>query len=103
MAKLGEKYFEIGRGYEFVSPNYKRPYIIGVDIKETTKPFVLASGDNHSDSGAIAVSVEELLSGKWKDHISKSNCTEFVDSLKQALDSGESFPPMFLQKDVNKE
>ncbi len=103
MGTLGNRFHEIGRGYEIVSSQYKRPYIIGVDINENDKPFVLASGDHHSDLGATTVSVEDLLSEKWEEHISKSNCAEFVIELRRAISSGESFPPKFLIEIVNNE
>ena len=38
MAQLGEKYFEISRGYEQKSKHYKCPYITGVNIFEKEKP-----------------------------------------------------------------
>ena len=103
MSKLGNRFYEIGKGYEVVSTQYKRPYIIGVDINDKEKPFLLTSGDHHSDLGAITVSLEELLSEKWKEHILKSNCIGFINELKKAIDSGESFPPKFLVKRVNNE
>ena len=100
MSKLGNRFYEIGRGYEVVSKVYKRPYIIGVDINDLNKPFILASGDHHSDFGAITVGLEEILSEKWEDHISKSNCKGFIVKLRKAIHSGESFPPLFLREKV---
>ena len=101
MAKLGDRFTEIGRGYEKVSDNYKRPYVLGVDINDKEKPFVVASGDHHSDSGAALISVDELLSDKWKIHIQKSNCSEFVDQLRKSVENGEKFPQTVILEKVS--
>ncbi len=103
MGTLGNRFMKLGRGYEKVSDNYKRPYILGVDITDIDKPFVLASGNHHSDMGAITVSFENLLSDKWEEHILKSNCSEFITELRQAISFGESFTPKFLINRMNSE
>ncbi|WP_237275950.1 hypothetical protein [Tenacibaculum ovolyticum] len=96
MGKLGNRFYEIGKGYEMVSAQYKSPYIIGVDINDKEKPFLLAYGDHHSDLGVITVSLEDLLFEKRKEHILKSNCKEFIDELKKVIDSSNPSPPKFL-------
>lgn len=101
MATLGSKYYEIGRGHEKISEIYSLPYIIGVDITERDKPFVVAVGDHHPDIGASKVSVKELISGKWDEHIALSNCVEFVEKLKRAMDEGETFPQQFILELIN--
>ena len=97
MATLGERFFELGSGYEVITESYSRPYLLGVDISEVSQPFVLASGDHHSDMNAVTISLDELLSGKWDEHIAKAQCTSFIHALKQAINQGESFPPKFLK------
>ena len=101
MARLGERFTEIGRGYEKVTEDYKRPYILGVDFNDKEKPFVVASGDYHSDFVAALISIVVLLSEKWKDHITKSNCAEFVNGLSKAIESGEQFPQKIIIEKVN--
>ena len=96
MATLGSKYYEISRGYEKVSNSYHRPYILGVNINEPDKPFIIAIGDHHSDMGTLAVSVMELISGKYDEEIIKSNGEKFVNNLKIAFTNGESFPQRFI-------
>jgi len=96
MSRLGEKYFELGRGYENFSENYSRPYLLGVNINNKEKPFVIAMGNHHSDMGATKLSVDELVSGKWDEHIRFSNSEKFVESLKKALKNNEEFPQKFI-------
>lgn len=96
MSKLGDRFFEIGRGYKTISDGYKRPYILGVDINDNEKPFIVAMGDAHYDFAACVISVDELLSDKWSEHIQISNCKEFVEKLKIAIEKGESFPQRFI-------
>jgi hypothetical protein len=102
MAKLGSRFYEINRGYKKISDTYARPYLIGVDILEREKPFVVAMGDRHSDSSAILISIDELLSGRWDEHIVLSNSIEFVKELKRAVNEGEPFPQKFIRDLVNK-
>lgn len=92
MAQLGNKFIEIGRGYKNISIEYKCPYITGVDINNIEKPYMVAMGDNHADSAALLISTDELISGRWDEHIHLSNCVEFVENLKIAIKKGESFP-----------
>lgn len=47
MGTLGNRFYELDRGYEVISNQYRKPYIIGVDINNLDKPFVLASGEHH--------------------------------------------------------
>ncbi|MFA8434279.1 MAG: hypothetical protein ACEPOZ_07160 [Marinifilaceae bacterium] len=101
MASLGERFTEIGRGYEKVTENYERPYILGVDINDKENPFIVASGDHPSDSGAALISIEELFSEQWKEHIQKSNSTEFVNELREAVERGEQFPQNIILDKVN--
>lgn len=100
MATLGSKYYEISRGYEKVSSSYYRPYILGVNINEPDKPFIIAVGDHHSDKGAVIVSALELISGKYDEDIIKSNGEKFVSKLKIAFANGEPFPQRFILKMV---
>ena len=65
-------------------------------IKSKSKPFVCATGDFHSDFGAILITGEELISRKWGKHVSKSNCEGFVDELRKAINENESFPQQFI-------
>jgi len=102
MASLGKRFVEIGRGYEKISENYKRPYLIGVDITDKEKPFVVAIGDIHSDFAACVISTEELISGKWDGHINLSNCKGLVEKLKIAVRVGEAFPQKCILDLVNK-
>ena len=81
---------------------YDCPYVTGVDITERDKPFVVAMGDHHSDIGAVEVSAKELISGRWDEHIALSNCVEFVEKLKRAMEEGETFPQKFILDLVNK-
>ncbi len=101
MARLGTRFTEIGRGYDKVTENYERPYILGVDINDKEKPFIVASGDHHSDSCATLVSVDELLSDRWKSHIQKSNCSDFVERLRESIEHGELFPQNIILEKVN--
>ncbi|ADR21937.1 hypothetical protein MATR_04290 [Marivirga tractuosa] len=103
MGSLDKRYYEIGRKYEKVSENYRRPYILGVDINETEKPFIMVAGDHHSDIGVKVVSLEELFSGKLDTHIAKAGCIDFVNRLKNSISAGESFPPRFLKNLVSVE
>ena len=96
MGQLGKDYVEIGRGYEKVSENYSRPYLLGVNTLDNEKPFVIASGDHHSDFGATKLSVEELVSEKWNKHIKLCNSEKFIDNLKTALKNKEVFPQKFI-------
>jgi hypothetical protein len=96
MAQLGEKYFEISRGYEQKSKHYKCPYITGVNIFEKEKPFIVAMGSFHADVAVLTISQEELISGKWDNHILKSNCIEFVKKLNLAIRAKEAFPQKFI-------
>jgi len=96
MAALGKDYFEISRGFEKISENYSRPYLIGVNINDLAKPFLIASGDHHSDMGAIKLSSDELLSGKWNEHIKLSNSEKFIENLKIAIKNKEEFPQKFI-------
>lgn len=96
MGTLGSKYYEISRGYEKISSSYYRPYILGVNINEQEKPFIIAVGDHHSDMGAVELSVLELVSNKYEKDIIKSNSKEFVSKLKFAINKGESFPQSFI-------
>ncbi|NER17553.1 hypothetical protein [Spongiivirga citrea] len=93
---LGKEYFELGRGNRKVSENYLRPYILGFNINNKQKPFVVAMGDNHSDTVATKLSIAELVSGKWDEHIRLSNSEKFVESLKKALKNKEEFPQKFI-------
>lgn len=101
MALLGKKYSELGRGYEQKSEFYKCPYVIGVDVTAKEKPYVVAMGAHHSDNAGSLISQEELISGKWDNHIKKSNCQEFVAQLKIAIKNQEPFPQQFLLELVN--
>jgi len=101
MAKLGKRFFEIGRGYRKVSEHYNCPYLLGVDIKDKDRPFVVATGDTHGDSAASLVSVEELISGVWDEHILRSNCIEFIEKLKNAINQGDTFPQKFILDMIN--
>ncbi|WP_439185781.1 hypothetical protein [Carboxylicivirga taeanensis] len=101
MATLSERFIEIGRGYERKSENYKCPHILGVDIKEKEKPFIVASGDHHSDCGAALISIDELLSDRWKEHIKKANCSDFVEQLRKSVENGEKFPQNIIVEIVN--
>ena len=101
MATLGSKYYEISRGYEKVTDYYQRPYILGVDVNNLNKPFVIAVGDHHSDMATLKVSVLELISSKYERDIIKSNGKEFVNKLKFALNNGESFPQSFIMNMID--
>jgi hypothetical protein len=92
MARLGEKYYELGRGYEQVSDSYKRPYLLGVDLTNKEKPFVIAQGDHHSDSVAIQLDIKELLSDKWIEILQKANCSEFRQALEIESQGGTVYP-----------
>lgn len=81
MGNLGKDYFELGRGYEKISKHYSRPYVLGVNINHKEKPFIVAMGDHHSDIGAIKLSVDELVSGKFDEHIKFSNSDNFIENL----------------------
>ena len=79
-----------------VLKNYLCPYILGININDKEKPFVVAMGDNHSDIGVSKLSVDELISGKWDEHIEFSNSKKFIESLKKALKDKEEFPQKFI-------
>ena len=96
MGQLGKDYFEIGRGYKKVSENYSRPYLFGVNVLDNKKPFVVASGSHHSDFGATKLSVDELISGKWDEHIVICNSAKFIENLKKAMINKEMFPQKFI-------
>jgi len=96
MGILGKDYFELGRGYEEVSENYSRPYILGVNVNNKDKPFIVAMGDHHSDIGAIKLSLDELISGKWDEHIKFSNSEKFIENLKITIENKEKFPQKFI-------
>jgi hypothetical protein len=101
MGALSERFTEIGRGYERKSENYECPYILGVDINEKEKPFIVASGAHHSDCGAALISVDELLSDRWKELIKKANCSDFVEGLKKSIENGEKFPQAIILEIIN--
>lgn len=92
MARLGEKYYELGRGYEQVSDSYKRPYLLGIDLTNKEKPFVIAQGDHHSDTFAIQLDIKELLSDKWIETLQKANCFEFRQTLEIESRGGTVYP-----------
>jgi len=94
--KLGKEYFELGRGNKKISENYLCPYILGININDIQKPFVVAMGSHHSDSGAIKLSIDELVSGKWDEHIRLSNSEKFIEQLRIALKNKEEFPQKFI-------
>lgn len=58
-------------------------YILGINIKNIQKPFVIAMGSHHSDTRAIKLSIDELVSGKWDEHIRFSNSERFIERLKK--------------------
>lgn len=66
------------------------------------KPFIVAMGDSPYDTAVSTISQEELISGKWDDHIIKSNCQEFVAQLKKAIANQEEFPQKFILDLVNR-
>ena len=98
MARLGEKYYEIGRGYEHISDAYKRPYLLGVDVTDKQKPFVVAQGDHHSDTFACQLSIVELLSDKWVGHLRKANCLAFRQTLEVESRKGSVYPTQLFNK-----
>jgi len=92
MARLGKKYYELGRGYEQVSDSYKRPYLLGIDLTNKEKHFVIAQGDHHSDTFAIQLGIKELLSDKWIEILQKANCYEFREALEIESQGGKIYP-----------
>jgi len=99
--KIYKNFYEINRGYEQKTKKYKCPYILGVDIDAKEKQFLVAMGAHHSDTAANEISIEELVSNKWEEHIKKSNCQDFIKQLKLSIKKGEKFPQQFILNLLN--